>query len=225
MASTPSEAELSEEIGAAAKPDLAVSDEERELSSEQGEISEHGSLSEQHDVSDELDGLFDEHRDSLGSAAGSEFDLDFSSGSGPTTTQDPLSDEASLDYISALPASATALAPIASPPRPPLIVRATRDSRNTFFFLDHTRRLAITHYQRVPRLPGIGEGLAPQFVLTVYIRSNLSMFSTPDDMRTILGWGENLLMLPAISHLLHELGLSAMSLRIELYDGQASFEV
>ena len=219
MASTPFEAEPGGEIGAVADPDLAVSDEESELSDE------HGSLSEQLGVSDELDDLSDEHRDPLGSAAGSEFDLDFSSCSNLATTQDPLSDKASLDHIFALPASATAPAPVASSPKQTLIVHATRDSRNTFFFLDHTRRLAITHHQRVPRPPDSGEDIAPQFVLTLYIRSSLSMFSNPDDMRTILGWGENLLMLPAISHLLHELGLSGMSMRIELYDGHGSFEV
>lgn len=66
---------------------------------------------------------------------------------------------------------------------------------------------------------------APQFLLKFYIRSNAAMFNTRENLRVILGWCEKLLVLPAINHLLHELGLSGTSIRLEMYDGLGSFEV
>lgn len=127
-----------------------------------------------------------------------------------------------------------------------LIVPVPPGTRKTCFFLDHTRRLAVTHHQTEPKptsaeeneAPGAsslgstsGSSLAPlavpapQFLLKFYIRSNTAMFNTRENLQVILGWCERLFVLPAINHLLHELGLSGTSIRLEMYDGLGSFEV
>jgi len=133
-----------------------------------------------------------------------------------------------------------------------LIVPVPPGTRKTCFFLDHTRRLAVTHHQTeskptsaeqneapsastldstmVLQRPS-GSSLsplavpAPQFLLKFYIRSNAAMFNSRENLRVILGWCEKLFVLPAINHLLHELGLSGTSIRFEMYDGLGSFEV
>ena len=133
-----------------------------------------------------------------------------------------------------------------------LIVPVPPGTRKTCFFLDHTSRLAVTHHQTepkpisaeeneapsasslgstmVPQRPS-GSSLAPlavpapQFLLKFYIRSNAAMFNTRENLQVILGWCEKLFVLPAINHLLHELGLSGTSIRLEMYDAFGSFEV
>ena len=133
-----------------------------------------------------------------------------------------------------------------SPPkgdaRPLLIVPVPPGTRKTCFFLDHTRRLAVTHHQTEPKPTSAEENEAPsasplgstttplavpapRFLLKFYIRSNAAMFNTRENLRVILGWCEKLFVLSAINHLLHELGLSGTSIRLEMYDGLGSFEV
>jgi hypothetical protein len=127
-----------------------------------------------------------------------------------------------------------------------LIVPVPPGTRKTCFFLDHTRRLAVTHHQTEPKptraeendAPSVSyfgstvipQGLsdsnpAPQFLLKFYIRSNAAMFNTRENLQVILGWCEKLFMLSAINNLLHELGLSGTSIRLEMYDGLGTFEV
>jgi hypothetical protein len=133
-----------------------------------------------------------------------------------------------------------------------LIVPVPPGTRKTCFFLDHTRRLAVTHHQTEPKptraeendapsVPSLGStvipqglndsnpappaGPAPQFLLKFYIRSNAAMFNTRENLQVILGWCEKLFTLSAINNLLHELGLSGTSIRLEMYDGLGSFEV
>jgi hypothetical protein len=133
-----------------------------------------------------------------------------------------------------------------------LIVPVPPGTRKTCFFLDHTRRLAVTHHQTEPKPTSAEENdtpsasslgstvipqgpsgsspaspavPAPEFLLKFYIRSNTAMFNTRENLQVILGWCEKLLVLPAINHLLHELGLSGTSIRLEMYDGLGSFEV
>jgi hypothetical protein len=133
-----------------------------------------------------------------------------------------------------------------------LIVPVPPGTRKTCFFLDHTRRLAVTHHQTEPKptraeendapsVPSLGStvipqglndsnpappaGPAPQFLLKFYIRSNAAMFNTRENLQVVLGWCEKLFMLSAINNLLHELGLSGTSIRLEMYDGLGSFEV
>ena len=133
-----------------------------------------------------------------------------------------------------------------------LIVPVPPGTRKTCFFLDHTRRLAVTYHQTEPKPPSAEENEAPsasplgstmapqrpsssslaplaapapQLLLKFYIRSNAAMFNTRENLQVILGWCERLFVLPAINHLLHELGLSGTSIRLEMYDGFGSFEV
>lgn len=133
-----------------------------------------------------------------------------------------------------------------------LIVPVPPGIRKTCFFLDHTRRLAVTHHQTGPKpthaeendalsasslgstaipqdpsgsSPAPPAGPAPQFLLKFYIRSNAAMFNTRENLQVILGWCEKLFMLSAINNLLHKLGLSGTSIRLEMYDGLGSFEV
>jgi hypothetical protein len=51
------------------------------------------------------------------------------------------------------------------------------------------------------------------------------MFNRPDALKTVLRWCENMLALSAVTHLLHQLGLSGTSVRVEMYDGLNSFKV
>jgi hypothetical protein len=133
-----------------------------------------------------------------------------------------------------------------------LIVPVPPGTRKTCFFLDHSRRLAVTYHQTEPKPisteendapsasslestvipqdpsgsnPAPPAGPAPQFLLKFYIRSNAAMFNTQENLQVILGWCEKLFVLSAINNLLHELGLSGTSIRLEMYDGLGSFEV
>jgi hypothetical protein len=133
-----------------------------------------------------------------------------------------------------------------------LIVPVPPGTRKTYFFFDHTRRLAVTHYQTEPTPtdaeendspsasyigstvtpqdssgsnPAAPAGPVPQFLLKFYIRSNVAMFNSRENLQVILGWCEKLFMLSAINNLLHKLGLSGTSIRLEMYDGLGSFEV
>jgi hypothetical protein len=155
------------------------------------------------------------------SAADSVLNLDFSTNTS-STMQDFLSDEEQLPRPSQTPNSDSPA--LQGEARPLLVAPAPLGPRNTAFFLDHTRRLAITHYQTDHRHTVPAAATAPQFLLQLYIRSNASMFDTRDNLKTILGWCEKLLVLPAINHLLHELGLSGTSMRLEMYDGLDSFK-
>lgn len=156
------------------------------------------------------------------SPAGSEFDLDFSTSPG-STMQDFMCEE---DQLATSPQSPEGESSVPqSEARTLLILPVPLGPRNTFFFLDHTRRLAATHYQTEQKHTVPTTATAPQFLIKFYIRSNASMFNTRDKLKTILGWCEQLFVLPAINHLLHELGLSGTSIRFEMYDGLESFEV
>jgi hypothetical protein len=150
-----------------------------------------------------------------------EIDLDFPTTTS-TSTHDLMSDQR-VSAFSATPGSNGSASPDEA--QPPLIVPAPLGPRNTIFFLDHRRRLAVTHYQTEDRSTPPTAVAAPQFVLRLYIRSSRSAFNTRDALMTILCWCEHLLVLPAVTHLLHELGLSGTSIRVEMYDGLDSFKV
>jgi hypothetical protein len=109
--------------------------------------------------------------------------------------------------------------------RHPLIIPAPWGPRDTVFFLDHMRRLAVTHYQTKDRSTLPTTVTAPKFVLRLYIRSSTSMFNKLDALETVLNWCENMLALSAVTHLLHQLGLSGTSVRVEMYGGLNSFKV
>ena len=176
-------------------------------------------------------------------------DLDFSM-TPETPMLDLLSEEEILPTPSAVPGFDDPA--LKGEARALMIVPVPPGTRKTCFFLDHTRRLAVTHHQTelkptsseeneapsasplgsttVPQRPS-GSSLvplavpAPQFLLKFYIRSNTAMFNGRENLQVILGWCEKLFVLPAINHLLHELGLSGTSIRLEMYDGLGSFEV
>jgi hypothetical protein len=176
-------------------------------------------------------------------------DLDFSM-TPETPMLDLLSEEEILPTPSAVPGFDDPA--LKGEARALMIVPVPPGTRKTCFFLDHTRRLAVTHHQTelkptsseeneapsasslgsttVPQRPS-GSSLvplavpAPQFLLKFYIRSNTAMFNGRENLQVILGWCEKLFVLPAINHLLHELGLSGTSIRLEIYDGLGSFEV
>lgn len=150
-----------------------------------------------------------------------EFDLDFPTGT-CTSIHDFMSDQ-QVSAFCASPGSNSSASQDKT--RSPMIIPAPLGPRNTIFFLDHMRRLAVTHYQTKDRSTLSTAVTAPQFVLRLYIRSNGSMFNTRDDLKTVLHWCENLLVLPAVTHLLHELGLSGTSIRVEMYDGLDNFQV
>jgi hypothetical protein len=160
----------------------------------------------------------DEHA----SAAGFEFEVDFST-SPEAPAQDFMFGEQQLLTSSSTPEHDSSAPEGAA--RNLLIIPAPLGSRNTVFFLDNCRRLAVTHYQTELTFTAPAAVTTPQFSLQFYIRSNESMFNTRDNLMTILGWCEKLLLLPAIEHLLHELGLSGTSIRFEVYDGFDSFKV
>src|SRR2546423_8809868 len=160
--------------------------------------------------------------DHNGSVTDFELDIGVSMSAGPTT-HDFMSDEKQLPISSSTPDLGNSDSQDSS--KHSLIVAPTISSRNTFFFLDHTGRLAVTHYQKGPRPTTAVETDAPQFVLQIYILSNESMFGTRDALKTTISWCEKLLLLPATTHLLHELGLTGTSVRFEMYDGLANFEV
>jgi hypothetical protein len=167
------------------------------------------------------------------SGAGPDFDPDFSTSTG-TPMQDFLSDEEQLSTFSQTPAwtlfTTTPDTPASDIPGPPgeprtlWIIPAPLGPRNTVFFLDHTRHLAVTHYQTKDRTTLPTAIMAPQFLLQLYIRSNTSVINTRNNLKTIVGWCEQVLALQAINHLLHELRLSGISIRVEMYDGLENFK-
>lgn len=124
---------------------------------------------------------------------------------------------------------------------------------NSYFFKDHTRRLAVAHFKRLMRpaeliaapstvlVSAVTESAAintqgapstprlvssiPLFVIQIYLRYERSMFTGVQDLDTIMGWRHRILELSAIKYLLEQMGLHENNIRIEMYDSLATDEV